>query len=60
MDKLFEAADSGDVLAHPHITNTHIYTHTLKYVYKKNVFIKIFLFDFFNLKIVEKLNKSIY
>ncbi len=58
MDNLFEAADSGDVLAHPHITNTHIYIHThTKICFQKNVFIKIFLFDFFNLKIVEKLNK---
>ncbi len=36
MDNLFEAADSGDVLAHPHIINTHIYTHTKICLQKKN------------------------
>ncbi len=28
VDNIFEATDSGDVLAHPRITNTHTHTHT--------------------------------
>ncbi len=29
VDNLFEAADSGDVLSHPRITNVYIYIYTL-------------------------------
>ncbi len=29
VDNLFEAADSGDVLAHPHITNIYIYIYII-------------------------------
>ncbi len=33
MDNLFEAADSGDVLAHPRITNMCIYIYIYIYIY---------------------------
>ncbi len=42
MDNSFEAADSGDVLAHPRITNTQTFSSLspLKLIYSSDLFVR--------------------
>ncbi len=41
VDNIFEATDSGDVLAHPRITNTHTHTQVFVNIKQQNDYLNM-------------------